>query len=96
MKRVQPYYDLDSPVYLFGVPTVLFLTELATAVVLIFLFKASVILTLIGIVLFHLGIAFLYKWSPNWIEKCLFYISLPYTKVYKDNISFVPDEKDFN
>ena len=93
--KIQPFYDLDSPIYLFCVPTVFFLVELASIISLIFIFKISVLITLVSFVTLHLTIAFLYRWSPHWIEKIIFYLSMPYVRLYKDNISYVPDESEF-
>lgn len=89
-----PFYDLDSPIYLFGVPTVLFLLELGSAIFLIFVFKANIVLSIAIVVTVHLLVAFLCKWSPNWVMNIIFFIFLPYTRVYKDNVAYVPSENE--
>ncbi len=98
MRERQNYYDLDSPVYLFGIPTGIFLAELGIAIVVIFMGNATfakVAITVGVVVIFHLTMAALFRWSPNWIEKALEYLGMPYTPVYKDNVAWVPGDREF-
>ena len=87
------YTRLSKPLYLLGVPTKIFIIEI------IFLFFVTIgikkWLLVIPIVIFHFVLMSLYKISATWLKEFIFYINIPFRRIYKGKIAYLPKIDDF-
>lgn len=90
MKIKRVYTCLYSSVYLLGLPTKLFLILFLLCLVLIFIVRTSVLITLAIFVFLHLVLSALYKKSPNWFAEFLFFLQLPYKSVTDNKSAYLP------